>query len=859
MSKKRYSKIILLIYILVQMPFFIVSASQDTYLNETDTIPLYSNGVYRKSIYPQTSDNKSGFYNFLWGKHYRYLYTTPITVTPTRLSTLYGGLDIIKQAPDKYGVFLENKQGNLYLLRIMGGYSTFMESGFFRDIYDEREFDKTYLDKFIKDAYTITHPYSFLLADRLAQKLSLSSFNPEIYYIPSQKTEPDTVASGAKIEDKLVSIYDLKNYDENSVIISTDTLLKKIKEDKSIDVDEELYIRERLFNMLVGDWNKGNENWRWERKKDVDSLMILNPVIIDRQSAFTKADGFFFRGILGMFGLKCISDYDYSYGNLKKNNALSYTLDVALTGKTTREIWQQQAHYIKTNLTDEVIDKTFELLPKEIKNQESELIKSKLKMRRNNIEKAADRYYDILQHTPVIVATQKNDSIVMKRKDRHSLEVEIYNDTGRLVYDKLYDDKTKEIWVYGLDGNDSFEISGKSGKTIPIVLIGGKGENTYHVENKKKVTIYEYKAHDENKDETNSAKLIKTDIEKVHAYDFEKLKYSKIDFTPWGVYDSDLGLYLGAYASYTMYGFKRSPYSYRHRIGYNYLNGFTYQGLFPTLDEKRTYTIEAFMGTPGNFINFFGFGNETNRFKDKSKKYNRINVVKYSVTPSFNYKFDEKHRITAQATAELYDMRTSYEKYVNDLYPDDDYFFKTKYFIDLSLSYNINKEDLSSFVSMVNFSVTPGWKINLRDSDRNFLYVHSDFGINLRLTNRLTFATQINGTILSSDKYEFYHAATADLRGYRKNRFLGKKSFYQYSDLRLDLGRLENPFTPVSYGVFVAADYGRVWYTGEDSKDWHTSGGGGFWMTFFKNYTGKFSYFGSKDGGRFEFSLGLDF
>ncbi|HCO68484.1 MAG TPA: hypothetical protein DIT04_12105, partial [Dysgonomonas sp.] len=61
------------------------------------------------------------------------------------------------------------------------------------------------------------------------------------------------------------------------------------------------------------------------------------------------------------------------------------------------------------------------------------------------------------------------------------------------------------------------------------------------------------------------------------------------------------------------------------------------------------------------------------------------------------------------------------------------------------------------------------------------------------------------------------------------------------------------------YGVFGGVDYGRVWYADEDSKKWHTSVGGGLWITLFKNYTGKFSYFSSKDGGRFEFSLGLDF
>lgn len=67
----------------------------------------------------------------------------------------------------------------------------------------------------------------------------------------------------------------------------------------------------------------------------------------------------------------------------------------------------------------------------------------------------------------------------------------------------------------------------------------------------------------------------------------------------------------------------------------------------------------------------------------------------------------------------------------------------------------------------------------------------------------------MKGTVLFDNDYEFYQAATIDLRGFRENRFIGKQSFYQYSDLRLDMGKLKNPFTPLKYGLFAGFDYGR--------------------------------------------------
>ena len=73
------------------------------------------------------------------------------------------------------------------------------------------------------------------------------------------------------------------------------------------------------------------------------------------------------------------------------------------------------------------------------------------------------------------------------------------------------------------------------------------------------------------------------------------------------------------------------------------------------------------------------------------------------------------------------------------------------------------------------------------------------------------------------------------------------------------MGRLNNPLTPLNYGVFVGVDHGRVWYPDDVSQKWHSSYGGGFWLTLLRKFTGKFSYFGSSDANRLMFELGMGF
>lgn len=812
-----------------------------------------------KSLYAEKDLKHSTFYNTVWGIHYRQMYVTPIRVPSTDLSAIHGGLTPIMQVPEVHGILMKNAKDHHYLLRILGGSTTFLQSSFFRETYNKDDFKDTYLDKFIGDAYTITNPYSFLVADYLAGKVNLISADPEIFYI-RKCTETDTITDGSSIADRLVAVFDLKTFNTESKILSTEELLDKMQESKSYFVNQEEYIRERLLAMLIGDWNKVPDNWRWYEHTRNDSL-VYTPIVIDRNHAFTKVDGILMKPALGVFNLKCIADYSSNFDDLRNSNSLSLELDATLTSRSDRNIWVEQAQYIKQHLTDAVIDTAFDHFPKEIRSEATDIIKDHLKKRLALLAKAASDYYDILQKTPVVIGTKGDDRLVIEDYSIDSLSVSVYApDSESAVYRTFVDKKVDELWVYGLEGNDSFEVRGDTPHSVSVLLVGGKGQNHYKVDNGRNVRIVDYKSHDTSQDSLGKSKVKLTNIESVHAFDYKKRKYSSWSFTPMGIYDSDLGLSLGAYLTNTMYAFKRMPYTYRHRIGYNYQEGFSYLGLFPPFDERYNFIVSASVSTPSNFYNFFGFGNETPGYKDESNNYNRVGVDRYNVTPSLYLRLDDKHRFIGSSSFELFRLRNKYDesRYINQVYENEDSVFRTKTFVDLRLTYEIERS-LHPLVPKVGFSTTLGWKLNIGNTNRNFTYLNSNASLNLRLSDRLTLATQLNAQFLFTDKYEFYQAATVKLRGFRENRFIGKQSFYQFTDLRLDLGRLENPFTPLLYGVFLGFDHGRVWLPEEDSRKWHTSYGGGLWLTFFKQYTGKFSYFGSKDGGRFYIGLGLDF
>lgn len=553
--RSSYKYIILILFVL--MPGLLYSQSQDW---------------VRKSIYPQADSGKSKIYNWMWGRHYRHLYTIPIRVPSATIETLGGGMDIVGQAEGFHGLLLENKRKQLYLLKPLGGSTSFLESKFFREIYNKTDFKNTYLDEFLGDAYTIINPYTFLVADYLAKSAGLSFSPSRIYYIPSH-IRKDTVADGSDIQDRLVNLINVPDINLRSNLYTTEDFLDSLQVSKNYMADQNLYIRERIFDMWTGDWNKTNENWEWQSHTVNDSV-IYTPIVIDRNHAFTKVDGVLFKQMLKMLSLDFICNYDsLILKDTKKINKLAFALDMAVAGRSDESVWIRQAQEIRRQMTDSLIDSAFTYLPEGVKHDEIELIKRKLKRRRLELEAVASQYYRLLQRTPVVAGTNQSDYFLIERQAPDRTVLRIYDpETGDCRLEQQFSGKeTKELWLYGLAGNDTFEVKGNTRKDFPIYLISGEGENQYQLNHNRKIHVYD----------------------KDYKYDYQKIKYHKISFTPWGIYDSDKGISLGTFFTYTMYGFKRAPFTYQHRIGYNYLKGFMYAGIFPNYDGRRRLYLNA--------------------------------------------------------------------------------------------------------------------------------------------------------------------------------------------------------------------------------------------------------------------------
>ena len=854
---------------------------------EDEGQPIVSTSFEQKetaSIYSSEETEKGGLYTFIWGDRYRSDYSIPVEVPTVNLDTLYGGLTPVRKGGGHQSVSLRLKdsEGREYVMRALRKNALqYLQAVVFKDQYIEGQFEDTFTQDLLLDMFTGAHPYAPFVIGPLAKASGVYHTNPVLFYVPKQAAlgsfNTEFGNSLYMIEERPSDGHgDKENFGFSNKIISTDDMLKDIHDDEENVVDEEAYIRARLFDMLIGDWDRHEDQWRWA-KFDIDGKDVYRPIPRDRDQAFSKmSDG----ALLGLAtkllpGLKLLRSYDEELKSPKWFNTEPFPLDMALITQSDKAVWDAQVTFIQEHLTDDVIDQAFNYFPKEINQENLADIKRKLKGRRANLQEISDSYYAHINRFAVITGTDKDDWFTMERMPEGKTRITAYRIKGGekadVFHNRTYScEETKEIWVYGLDDDDHFEVKGFGDHLIRIRLIGGLNNDVYDLQNPRKVKVYDHKSR-KNTFRTERGQIKLTDDYETNVYDHKKLKNNTVQVLPGLGFNPDVGLSVGASAIFTTYGFERNPFSAQHSIRANYYSatsGFDlhYQGEWANVIGHWNLGISGMYTNPNFAQNFFGFGNESVNNDDLLEfDFNRVNIEGFEIKPSLVWRGRAGGRFHGAVLYEEQEVERNPQRITGVVNALPERVFDNQKFLGVEARYSYGNTDSSAFPTLgIHFELLAGWKTNLRE-DRNFTYLVPIFSIDHKLvpSGRLVLATKIKGHLNFGDGFEFYQAAAIGgidgLRGFRNQRFIGKQAFYQNTDLRLHLRKLKTGLLPLSLGVYGGFDYGRVWVDNEDSKRWNNSYGGGLWFDGAEMLTARFALFQSDDGSRFEFGLGFRF
>lgn len=849
---------------------------------DTSNLPDTFDPSIEVSTYSKEATEKSNGYRWFWGDHYRTIYGTRLKVPVVTLDTLMGGMTIERKGGGHQtrSLRLIDPKGRNFALRAVNKSAVqFLQSVAFTDTYVQDDFRETLTEDVISDFYTSSHPYAAFVIGGLSDAIDLYHTNPQLFYMPKH------TALGKYNEEYGDELYimeerpddgflDVTSFGTPDAIESTSDVLANLRKDEKYRIDEPAFIKARLFDMLVGDWDRHQDQWRWARF-DSDGKRIYRPIPRDRDQVFSNYDGALFAFLNTIMpSTKQFQVYDDELKNIKWINLAGIKIDRAFTETSGREVWLEQAKFIQENLTDAVIDQAFLNLPSEVQNETSEEIKAMLKARRNTLVDIAKRYHKHLNNLVVLTGTDKDDYFEITRS-RYETTVAISRIKDGEVQPpfkkrSIIHNETDEVWVYGLDDDDKFVIRGTGNNPTMVRVVGGQNNDIYDVQGGRKIKIYDHKSKPNTIEKKGTATFNFKDNYRYNVYRYDKYIDKVSTIIPGFGFNPDDGMKVSLTYSSAKKGFKNDPFQVKHTIGGGYYfatQGFdvNYEGEFANVFDAWNVIVGGSLTSENFTQNFFGFGNDTeNRDDELGLDYNRVKTatrkVKLGAVKDGHY----GSRIEITGGIESIEVQETPERFISEVILSPDFFDMRKIFGNFDVSYHYSGFDNAvSPTRGMFFKVESGVKMNLEETDRTFGYVNPslEFYNALSRNRKLVLNTKVQGQFNIGDAFEFYQGAVlganTGLRGYREQRFTGERALAFKADLRYHLAKFKTGLLPLKLGIFGGYDYGRVWIDGEDSDTWHDSVGGGFWLNAVDAISGNFGLFNSDDGLRFSFGFGL--
>jgi len=817
-------------------------------------------------------DEVGKFKRVMLGEHYRKEWSTVVEIEILNLDSTAGGLTALKLGGGKQtkSLRLQGADGKEYVLRSVNkDPSKALPS----------EMAGTFANDIVQDQISSSNPYAPLAVASLANAAGIFHTTPRMVYIPNssrlgefEKTFAGTVCL---FEERPMGTEDGNpeiGYSKN--IVNSEKLFEKLSAESDHQVDELAFLKARLFDMWIGDWDRHEDQWLWASFKKGDRT-IYQPIPRDRDQAFSKLDGILPKASTQRWAIRKVKNFDYTIKDINGLNINGYLVDRNFTTRLVLQDWLEVVHDLQARLTDSAIENAFTKMPKAIFDISGKEIIAKLKKRRDDMQSYATDYYQFLSKEVNVIGTDQKEIFDVVRMNDDSTTVKVYKASKsykkeELIYERTFvRSETNEIRLFGLNGNDVFNIDGNTHKGILVRVVGGYGEDKINDSSSVAGIAHKTKIYD---DENNffhvgseSREIISNDS-LMNQYDRKAFRYDWLGLKQSPGYNPDDGFYIGGGIIFKKQQFGKQPYGWIQSIWMNYAfetgaYNLAYDGTFKQLVGKWDLNLHAKANMP-NYRNYFGMGNETVKESDDSKYY-RVRSNQIIASPSLTRQFGKHHLFGFGAAFQYINVEETEGRFVADYKSGlDSGSFGKKHYASAFVNYQFSTLDNVLYPTKgFRFSSSAIYTKNM-NHDKDFARLASEAAVFFS-AGRITTALRAGAATNLSDDYEFFQAnylgGTSNLRGFSKDRFAGKSSFYNSAELRFRVSTLKGYIFRGQYGLLTFFDNGRVWVPNESSTTWHYGYGGGIWFLPYNKIAFTATYGVSTEGNRLTIKAGFLF
>ena len=772
----------------------------------------------------------------LFGENYRKEWAAPTELPVIRVSEVAGGLTPIKRGGGMQTVSLrlEDPTGKQWVLRSVNKNSESLIPSTLHD---------TFAEDLLDDAVSAQHPYSALMMPPLANALGVPSTKPVIGMVAEDP------ALGAHNLDFAGTMALLEEREPLGKSDNTPKMLEKIYNDNDDTFGAKTFVRSRMLDLLVGDWDRHGDQYRWFDQlpgKDKDYEVVPR----DRDQVLRLMDGFFPR-LASRSWFAMPANKGFAPEIRKVNFALlkSDFLNAHPKMQFSEAEWNELSREFVEKITDSVLVQSVHALPKSSYDIRGKEILEDLKKRRDQMPDQMDTYYRFINSIVDIRLTNKDENVVVEEKDG-GLQVSVnkINKEGEIkkeLMNKWYDPAlTKEIRLYLEAGEDQVKLAPRDSK-IKLRLISGKDKKNIAVsDSKRPIDLYEYQSEATYNDLNSKLRHHKGKDSMMVAFVPVNLRSTTMPLVTAG-YNLDDGIMLGGGFKYThQRGFRKTPFTHTQQLLVKAALAtgsfkVDYKGRWKEVIGKADLRIDASAYVPNNTQNFFGLGNasvfdqENHDLRFYRARFNLIELSpslawetsnsEFSIGPALEYyslnKKDNEDRFLFSGLVNTYDKNTLEED---------------KLFAGLVANYERdtrNSKVLPSEGGYLNLRAR-GYT-GLNEESKSFGQLTGEFSFYKAIAkNSIIFANRIGGgfTLGNPTFYQaLYLGGQGNLWGYRKYRFAGEHMLYNNLEARVKLLDIGSYLLPGQLGLLGFYDVGKVWAKGFNSSRIHQGVGGGLY------------------------------
>jgi Omp85 superfamily domain len=847
------------------------------------------------TIIPGEQYAAGGFYKFWFGEHWRDVWTTPVKVEILDLDNYAGGLTPIRRGGGMQTKSLQfkGKDGKIWKFRSVDKDPSKVLPE------DLRE---SIAENIVKDQISSANPFAPLVVVPIMNAVGVFEAEPKLVYLPKDERLGEFKDEFGGIlgfieEHPSEGEEDEPGFENALDVKGTYNLLDFLAKKRSQKIDALEFLKARLIDILLGDWDRHMDQWRWAKYDEAtngDYEKIWKPIARDRDQAFSKYDGVF--PFVAAYLVPQLNHFGEEYPQIEDLTWNGRFLDRRILTGLDKKTWDSVTVNVQLCISDEVIDEAVKRLPPEVYNICADEINSKLKSRRDNLQWASNEFYGLVNKFADIFCSDEDDYVEVKRMDDHSTIVSVFKrdkNSGAKkenpLFHKIFDNEiTIDLRIHLNDGDDKAYVYGECSKGPVIRIVGGKGKDEFVDESivhgyflsftpfsavQRRTYFYD----------SGKNSILKQGQGTVYdSYEWpepndEQQKYEpqQLDrghnwlLVPIVGLDTDYGLTIGGGIQLNKYNFREVPQEYMQQITASYATRFgnfaaAYEADFYSLlrGGRLNLLIEA---TQQLVTRYFGYGNETTfDINLENNDYYKVDQELITVFPTMYYNLNKS--LTGSLGISFIQSKTSVQ---NDTlltsFKYEDYGLGkiSPFGIHLGLEFDgRNSQDYPTegYYLKLNGRLFP----EIISDSEGFYFTGFDFRSYLtpEFISFTTIALRAGGSKVYG-KYPFYAGATVggknSLRGYNDKRFSGDAALFGQAELRFFVTQL-NLILKSKIGINLFAESGRVFIENDSSDKWHPSYGLGLWVSYLNSTIIGSTYVAfSSDRTTFNLGLGMGF